>query len=258
MLDLILYFPSFLLIFMRTTAFFVTMPFFSYRTIPGMHRIGLAFFFSLLIFSSLNLPILTTNGLYFMLIIKEALVGLTIGLIAMIIIYAIQVAGGFIDMKIGFMIANVIDPQSGAQSPLTGGYLYTFAILFILSLNAHHLILDGMFYSFQFVPLDQVTIPIGNEQVLTHVVRSFNLMFIIAFQMSMPIVGSLFLVDVALGMVSRSVPQVNVFVDGMPLKVAVGFVLMIVAMPTIFIVIRELIQHMTLTMRTLMQLYGGF
>lgn len=257
MIELISFFPSFLLVFMRISAFFVTMPFFSYRTIPGMHRIGLAFFFSLLIISSVGSPIIDVDGIYFMLIIKEALVGLTIGLIAMIIIYAIRVAGGFIDIKMGFMIANVIDPQTGAQSPLTGGYLYTFALLFILSINAHHLLLDGMYYSFQFVRLEQLTIPFGSEQVLTHVVYSFNTMFIIAFQMSMPIVGSLFLVDVALGMISRSVPQVNVFVVGMPLKVAVGFVLLIVTMPTIFIVIRQLVQHMTLTMRTLMQLYGG-
>lgn len=257
MFELVSFFPSFLLVFMRTSAFFVTMPLFSYRTIPAMHRIGLSFFFSLLMSTSLDLPILEIDGTYFMLIIKEAFVGLTVGLVAMILIYAIQVAGGFIDIKMGFMIANVIDPQTGAQSPLTGGYLYTFALLFILSINAHHLLLDGMFYSYQFVPIDQVSIPLSNENILTHIVKTFNTMFIIAFQMSMPIAGALFLVDVALGMISRSVPQVNVFVIGLPLKVAVGFLLMIIAMPTFFVIIKKLVEQMILTMRTLMQLYGG-
>ena len=86
---------------------------------------------------------------------KEAMIGLLIGFVAYMIISAIQIAGGFIDFQMGFAIANVIDPQTGAQSPLMGQYLYTFAFLLLLALNGHHLLLDGIFYSYQFIPIDQ-------------------------------------------------------------------------------------------------------
>ena len=189
--------------------------------------------------------------------IKEALVGLTVGLIATILLYAIQVAGGLIDLKLGFLIANVIDPQTGTQSPLIGSYLYTFSLVFILATNGHHLLLDGAFYSFEFIPLEQLYLPFGEEHYVQYIATTFNTMFIIAFQMSMPIVGSIFLVDVALGMIARTVPQVNVFVVGLPLKIFLGFVMMLITMGPFFLLVQNLVDTMIETMRTLMEIYGG-
>ncbi len=257
MLEILEFFPAFLLILIRVTAFLVTLPLFSYRTIPAMYKIGLAFFLTWLMFFSIEPPVIEIDYFYFMLILKEVIVGLTVGLIAMILMYAIQVAGGFMDIKMGFMMANVVDPQTGAQSPLMGGYLYSFALLFLLAIDAHHLLLDGVYYSYQFIRLEQLFIPFGNENILMHVVKTFNTMFIIAFQMSMPIVGCLFLVDVALGMIARAVPQVNVFVIGFPIKIFVGFFILILVIPAFFMVTKHLVEQMILTMRTLMQLYGG-
>ncbi|PYZ93132.1 flagellar biosynthetic protein FliR [Salipaludibacillus keqinensis] len=256
MLEFFEWFPAFLLILVRITSFLLTLPFFSYQNIPAQMKIGIAIFMSWIIFFTEDWPAFEINYEFFLLIIKEALFGLTVGLIATILLYAIQVAGGLIDLKLGFMIANVIDPQTGAQSPLTGSYLYTFSLLFILATDAHHLLIDGMFYSYQFVPMEQLYLPFGEMFVIEHVVSSFNTMFIIAFQMSMPIVGSIFLVDVALGMVARTVPQVNVFVVGLPLKIFLGFIMLALTMAPFFILVEHLVETMTLTMRTLMELYG--
>ncbi len=257
MLEILQYVPSFFLILMRISAFFITLPLFSYRTVPKIYKLGLAFFLTWILFFTLDPVQMEVDGVYFLLILKEVLVGLTVGLIAMVTMYAIQVAGGFIDIKMGFMIANIIDPQTGAQSPLTGGYLYTFALLFLLAVDAHHLLLDGIFYSYQYIPLEQIVLPFGNENIFIHFLKTFTAMFLIAFQMSMPIVGSIFLVDVALGMIARAVPQVNVFVIGFSIKIIVGFIILILVMPAFFMVTKNLIQQMILAMRTLMQLYGG-
>ncbi len=100
-------------------------------------------------------PELAFDDQYVLLIIKEAIIGLLLGLIAYIILAAIQIAGGFIDFQMGFAIANVVDPQTGAQSPLIGQYFYTIAILFILVVDGHHLLLNGLVYSFEVIPLDQ-------------------------------------------------------------------------------------------------------
>lgn len=251
------WFPVYLLILVRMSAFMVTLPFFSHQTVPGQLKIGIALFMSWIIFFTEDWPVLEINYEFFLLILKEALVGLTIGLIATILLYAIQIAGGLMDLKLGFLIANVVDPQTGTQSPLLGSYLYTFALLFILAIDGHHLMIDGAFFSYQFVPINQLYLPFGNEAVLDHVVESFNTMFIIAFQMSMPVVGSIFLVDVALGMIARAVPQVNVFVVGLPLKIFLGFIVMFLTMAPFFMLVDYLMEVIIETMRTLMELYGG-
>ncbi|MBM7632607.1 flagellar biosynthetic protein FliR [Geomicrobium sediminis] len=256
-MDVINSLPAFLLIFVRLIAFMATIPVFSYRNVPSYFKIGLSFFFALIVLLTIDVPDISLDGSYFLLIIKEVMVGLLLGLIASMLFYAIQVAGAFIDLKIGFLVANVIDPQTGAQSPLTGGFLYAFAILFLLASNGHHLLLDGMFYSFSYVPIEVSSINITTSSVMETAVEAFVTMFLIAFLMSFPIVGSLFLVDVALGMMSRAVPQMNVFVVGLPLKIIIGLPIMMITMPAFFYLLRNLTEEMAIAMRTMMQLFGG-
>ncbi|MCY9393868.1 flagellar type III secretion system protein FliR, partial [Bacillus haynesii] len=192
-------FPAFLLVFVRITAFYVTVPLFSYRTIPAVHKIGFAFFLALVSFQAIEKPPqLDVDGVYMMLAMKEALIGLLLGLIAYMMISAVQIAGSFIDFQMGFAVANVIDPQTGAQSPLVGQFLYTMALLLMLSLNAHHLLLDGIYYSYQYIPVDKMALSFGSEGFAEFIAKSFNTMFITAFQLSAPVVACLFLVDLAL------------------------------------------------------------
>lgn len=251
-------FALFLLVFMRVSAFFVTMPIFSYRTLPASYRIGFAFFLSLLI--QFNLPVmepLLINGDYFLLLLKEAMVGLLVGFFAYMILSAIQTAGGFIDFQMGFAIANVIDPQTGAQSPLIGQYLYMFSLLLLLTVNGHHLILDGIFYSYQFIPVDQVSFGFGDERLAEYILKAFGYMFMAAFQMAVPVVAVLFLVDVALGIVARTVPQLNIFVVGFPIKIAVSFIVLFIVLGVILGVMQNLFETMLHAMRNVMELMGG-
>jgi flagellar biosynthesis protein FliR len=252
-----MYFPAFLLVLARVASFFVTLPLFSYRTIPNNHKMGLAFFISWIMFFAIYKEPIEMDGYYFLLILKEVLIGLLIGLFAYMMMSAIQIAGGFIDFQMGFAIANVIDPQTGAQSPIMGQYLYIFALFFFLAINGHHLLLDGIFYSYQLIPLNQLGLPFGNENVAHYVITAFSKMFVIAFQMSIPIVGSLFLVDVALGIVARTVPQLNIFVVGLPVKILVSFILLIIIMATLFMAVQHLFEIMLVSMEGFMKLLGG-
>lgn len=255
--DLLPKFPAFLLILVRVTSFFVMMPLFSYRTIPTVHKLGLGFFLSWLMFYAIQPPVLEINGIYFLLIIKEALVGLLIGFTAYLLLSAIQIAGGLIDFQMGFSIANVIDPQTGAQSPLMGQYLYMFGLLLLLSFNGHHLLIDGIYNSYHFIPIDQPWLPLGQSNVVEYMIKSFSSMFLVAFQMSLPVVGSLFLVDVALGIVARTVPQLNIFVVGMPVKMVVSFIVLIAVMGVMLALVSHLVETALYTMRDLMNLLGG-
>lgn len=250
-------FSGFLLILVRVTSFFITMPIYSHRSVPARYRVGIGFFLAWIMYYTMDIPTFEIDASYYLLIIKEALVGLLIGFIAYMILSAIQIAGGFIDFQMGLAIANVIDPQTGVQSPLVGQYLYTFALLFLLATNGHHLLLDGIFYSYQFIPIDQYFINFSSEGLLEFVIISFNQMFVIAFQMAIPVVGSLFIVDVALGILARTMPQLNVFVVGLPIKLFVGFVVILIVMGVTMTVVGHLFEYTLITMRGLMDWMGG-
>ncbi|KEZ54264.1 MULTISPECIES: flagellar biosynthetic protein FliR [Metabacillus] len=256
-MNVIEYIPAFLLIFARMSAFFVTMPLFSYRTIPQQHKIGFSFFLSVIVFSSVQPEPVEIGGEFVLLVLKEVIIGLMIGFSAYLMLAAVQIAGSLIDFQTGFAIANIIDPQTGSQSPLIGQFLNVLALLFMLSINAHHLLLDGVFYSYQFIPLRGELFPLGDGSAALLITKAFSAMFLIAFQMSFPVAASLFLVDLALGITARTVPQLNIFVVGLPLKIGVSFVMLILVMGSIFMLIQHVMEMMIETMRNLMQLFAG-
>ncbi|AYC29255.1 flagellar biosynthetic protein FliR [Paenisporosarcina cavernae] len=246
-----------LLVIARVSSFFVTLPLFSHRTIPAMHRIGFAVLIAWMMYFTMDVEAFEINGQYLLLVIKEVIVGLFIGLLAYIIMSAIQVAGSFIDFQMGFAIANIIDPQTGAQSPLLGQFFNTLALLLLLALDGHHLLLDGIFYSYQFIPMDSVWPAFDSSNFVEFIMKTFTAVFAIAFQMSVPIVATLFLVDVALGITARTVPQLNIFVIGFPIKIGVSFIVLIIMMAVMIAVIENLFEVMIVSMRDLMIILGG-
>lgn len=247
--------PAFVLIFVRMTAFLVSLPLFSYNTIPAVYKIGLAFFLSMVMLPVIDTAALELDNMYFLLLLKEAAVGLLIGLVAYIVLSAVQIAGGFIDFQMGFAIANIIDPQTGAQGPLIGQYFYITALLFLLSVDGHHLLIDGMYYSYEIIPPDGL-IEVG-DPFAVFILETFNQMFIIAFQVSIPIVGCLFLVDIALGLIARTVPQLNVFVVGLPLKIGVSFLVLSFFIALYITLSKMLFTTMFDAMHQLMKIIGG-
>ena len=242
---------------MRVSAFFVSVPLFSYRTIPQQVRIILAVALAWMMYYTFNIEPFEINGDYLLLILKEAIVGLMLGLAAAMIMSAVQIAGGFIDFQMGFAMANIIDPQTGTQSPLMGQFLNFLSLLLLLAINGHHLILDGIYYSYQFIPLEQFFPNFGEEGTALFIMKMFVAVFAIAFQMSAPIVATLFLVTLALGITGKTVPQMSIFVIGFPIKIAVGFLVLIVTMGVLVGVMKELIEYMIISLRDLMVILGG-
>ncbi|HYK74487.1 MAG TPA: flagellar biosynthetic protein FliR, partial [Pseudoneobacillus sp.] len=147
--------------------------------------------------------------------------------------------------------------QTGAQSPLMGQYFYTIALLFLLTINGHHLLIDGIFHSYQFIPLEQAWLPFGDSNMIEFVLKAFSQMFMIAFQMSLPVVGVLFLVDVALGIMARTVPQLNIFVVGVPVKIVVGLVAIFILMSVMITMMSNIVETMLYIIRDFMDLLGG-
>ncbi|TDQ39662.1 flagellar biosynthetic protein FliR [Aureibacillus halotolerans] len=257
MTEFLLQWPVFLLVLARVASFFTVLPLFSYRNVPVIYRVGLSIFLSWTMIYTIDAPPIGVDGTYVAYLLQEIFVGLALGLIAYIIMSAFQIAGAFIDFQMGFAVANVIDPQTGAQTPLVGQYLYTFSLLFLLSVDAHHMLLNGIFYSYQLLPLGLDGLSIADGNAVHTVIVAFTKMFLIALQMAIPVVGCLFLVDVALGIVARSVPQLNVFVVGLPLKILVSFIMLIIVMPAFFMLADEMFSLVTKTMRDVLLALEG-
>jgi flagellar biosynthesis protein FliR len=257
MLDfIIMQLPLFLLVLLRMTSFFVIAPVFSYRGIPNRYKVAFGFFVTIaaLPVVSATKPIVF-NSFYFTLLIKEITIGVLMGFIAAMIIYTVQVSGAFIDFQMGFAIANLVDPQTGAQVPVISQFKYLLTILFFVTIDGHHLLLDGMMKSFEVIKLDQL-ISLGNESFATFMITLFSTMFITAAQISLPIVGALFLIDVGLGIIAKTVPQVNVFVVGLPLKIFAGFILLLITIPVFFFLLQSIISNVVHNLGEVLKLIG--
>lgn len=246
-----------LLILVRVSTFFIALPLFSYKTIPPQLKIVLAVALAWMMYYTFNVEPFEMDGQYILLILKEAIVGLMLGLTAYIILSAVQIAGGFIDFQMGFAMANIIDPQTGAQSPLMGQFLNFLALMLLLTINGHHLMLDGIFYSYQFIPIDRLFPAFDSEHTVDFIMKLFSAVFVIAFQLSAPIVATLFLVTLALGITGKTVPQLSIFVIGFPIKIAIGFFVLIITMGVMIEVMRDLIEFMIVSLRDLMVILGG-
>lgn len=252
-------FPVFLLIFCRITSFFVVVPVFSSRGVPASFKIGFSFFVALVVFSANGSGIIVPQDLnYILLIAREVLIGLLLGFIGYLMFMTIQTAGSFIDIQIGFGIANVIDPMTGASSPILGNFKYMFALLMFLGMNGHHFLLDAIVYSYNWVPIDNdLFVRMMNGSLSEFLVRSFAQSFVLAFQMAAPLVTALFLTDVGLAFLARTAPQYNVFVIGVPLKIIIGLGLLFLLMPTMAGLFQSLFNILFESMHNLLGVMGN-
>ncbi|WP_340009719.1 flagellar biosynthetic protein FliR [Paenibacillus sp. FSL K6-0276] len=250
--------PVFLLIFCRITAFFVVVPVFSSQGVPTTFKIGISFFVALVVFSANGTGITIPQDFsYILLIMREVLIGLLLGFIGYLMFMAIQTAGSFIDIQIGFGIANVIDPMTGTSAPILGNFKYMIALLMFLSMNGHHHLLDAIVYSYKWVPMNNdLFLGMIDGSLSEFLVRTFAQSFVLAFQMSAPLVTALFLTDVGLAFLARTAPQYNVFVIGVPLKIIIGIALLLVLMPGLAVLFQNLFDIMFESMENLLGLMG--
>ncbi|TWH48612.1 flagellar biosynthetic protein FliR [Sporomusa sp. KB1] len=221
----------FLLIFARLSGIFSSAPIFGAKNVPLIVKAGLS-----LLISYILLPLLIQSNLvipdavlsYMAVVIGEFLIGLIMGFACSFIFYGIQMAGTLLDTQIGFGMVNVIDPQFGQQVPLVGNFKYILAILVFLTSNSHHLFLSAIVYSFTSIP---VTRGLFRPELANIVVDMVGDIFIIAIKISLPVVVAILLTDVALGILARTMPQMNIFVVGMPGKIIVGIFVLSLALP---------------------------
>jgi len=226
---------KFLLILFRCLGFMLITPVFGRREIPAQAKIGLAAILSIIVYPfiqdvnfSSNLWILAAS------VLKEFMTGITMGYASFLLFSSLYLAGEIIDMEMGFGIVNVLDIQSNTQVPLMGNYYYILTILLFLTVNGHHMLISAIMKSYDLLPLSEAIL---QEGLLNEIIISFKDMFLLGIRIALPVVSIIFFTDLALGIIARTVPQMNVFMVGLPVKIAVGMISMIMVFPMFIIII---------------------
>ncbi|MCK8816515.1 flagellar type III secretion system protein FliR [Natroniella sulfidigena] len=230
----------FSLMLARIIGFFVVAPIFGSEVLPRRLRIGFAVLIIFVLFPTLSwegieVPEQLLLAAYQLVV--ELFIGLVVGFLLQLTFITVQLAGIFIDRKMGFMMASVMDPLHGIQAPLIGQFKNVLATLLFLAVNAHHYQLRLLSDSFKLVPVTNFQ---STPQFLRAVLRIIGDLFPLAFQIALPIMAIVFIVDLAFGLVARTVPQMNVFMLGLPTKVFVGLIILGFILPNYLSFMQEL------------------
>ena len=230
---------TFVLILVRVFPLLAAIPFVGNRNVPPHLQIGLAGIVAALLWPVLANTVgkLPTDMLgYSGLVVREVAIGLIIGFATSLVFNAIYLGGQMIDMQMGFGIVNVIDPLSNIQIPIAGQFLYLIAILAFMAVDGHHWFLGAIVDSYRIIPIGEVQI---SQQTIGVIWEFARQMWLIAFKIAAPILGMLFLSTAAMGIVARTVPQMNVFIVGFPLQIALGLFMLAVVLPMFYLILHE-------------------
>lgn len=172
---------------------------------------------------------------YLGLCVLELAFGMVMGYVFNAFIMLVYTSGTLIDMQMGFGMVNVFDVQANISVPIMGNILNLVLLMVFFSVNGHLKLIEIMHLTFFRVPVGHIML---NASVAEAAIDVFTRTFVLACMVAMPIIGSGLVMEIALGIIVRTVPQMNVFVIGFPLKIIIGFAVIFVCMP-IFVEMAE-------------------
>jgi flagellar biosynthesis protein FliR len=225
----------FLLMLVRVTAIMALFPIFGSYTIPAQAKIGLALVLTVLLFSStvglrpIAVPGHFSGAMLIFVLVKEVLVGLTIGFTSVFLFSAVHFAARLVDTEMGFGMVDLIDPMSEEPITVMGQLWIIVFTIFLLLINGHYFFLLAIQKSFELIPVLGADIQTG--RLAAHFADMVGTVFVLALKMSAPVYVALILTEMALGVVARTVPQINIFFVGLPMKIIIGIGTAIVVFP---------------------------
>ncbi len=252
---------AFLLIFVRVLAVIGSAPVIGNAQIPAFFKIGLAFFIALLIDNTMTQTAIHTSmqgvtiGSFVALLVIEALTGLAIGLIASTAFAITQFAGELLDQQVGFSIATIISPGMTSPGGLLSNFYYLVFALWFLSVNGHYAILLALLQSFHIIPLGSATL--YNGALSNTFLQALISFMIMGLQFAAPVLLALFLTNVSLAVASRAVPQMNVFVVGLPISLLIGLLFVAMFVPDAVNAMQGILNSMENALSQVLQGLGG-
>lgn len=220
----------FLLVFVRMMGMFFFNPVFGRKNVPVQVKVGLSFFITLIMTGTLSYRDVSFRGLpdFMFVCFKELLIGFAIGFLFQMLISAILVAGEVIDMQIGIGMSKLYDPHSNISIPISGSIMNLMFILFFFAGNSHLTYIKIMVLSFDIFPVGTHLL---NLQVGGHIIWLFGSILVLAIKLTLPVIAMEMITEIGLGVLMRMVPQINVFVVGLQLRLLVGILMIALILP---------------------------
>lgn len=234
---------AFLLALLRTGGFMAAAPAFSHRTIPIQVRVGLTVAIAIALSGPIlgqqavmvtNLPALLGIG------VQEVLTGVIVGFGFSLLFSGLQAAGELVGLQVGFALANVYDHSIERQIGVLGQLELMLGLLLFFAIDGHHLMLRAFFDSYRIVPVAGLSFQWGGVETL---IRLSGAVFVIGLKAVAPVMAAVFLTEIALGIVARTLPQMNVFIVGFPLKIGVGLLMLATSLPLFSVVLGNLLHQ---------------
>lgn len=223
---------AFVLVLLRVSAIIIMIPVISEAIVPVKIKAALTIIIAVIIFPLVAPQMPPIKNVHFIqlifLMMGEILIGLMIGFAARMVFAAIQIAGDIIGFQMGFSVASVIDPMSSAQVSIITELMYMIAMLVYLAVNAHHLFFQAIVQSYTLIA------PLSfhfSGQLMQFIFDISRDMFVIALKIAAPIMAVMIFTNVALGVVARTVPQMNIFIVGFPLQISLGLIFLGITAP---------------------------
>ena len=221
-----------MLVLARTSGIFLLSPFFGSMNIPTQIRAAVAitmtFVTSPVIIEKTTVTAPESVLMFGGTVAQELFVGWMIGFIAFVAFAAINMAGKIMDMQVGFSVAQVMDPTSGQQAPLIGSFLYNLAVIYFLVVNGHHILISALFESFNRIPLDGI---IWNDSLADFIGDVTAGVFLVGMKIAMPVTFAILITNVGMGILARTMPQMNIFVVGIPMHLTIGSFMLAMLLP---------------------------
>ena len=247
---------AFILVLVRVSGIISTAPVFGSSNIPPQIKVVLSLMLALILYPFI--PLITVYpdrpDHYIMLIASEMLIGLVLGIIARFLFGAVEFAGTVIGFQMGLGMAMVFDPQSQEQISLVGRFENATATLIFLAMDGHLIVLQALVRSYSVLPPGGASISRPLVENLTELSAS---VFVIGLQIGAPLIVALFLANAVVGLLARSVPQIQVFVVGFPLTLMLGFLFLFFGMPFFAQAVHQMFEKLDTQYFEAINLLGG-
>ncbi len=230
------------LIFLRISSAFVSAPFFGNRIIPVVTKLFISMVISYIIFLSTDfseIKDVPTGWLLLIYSLKEVVTGLIIGFALQFVFFGVSYAGTLIGFDIGLNLAEVFNPTEEVNSNVIGELLYYSALLIFLLINGHHYLIRALQQSFSILSIGIFSFP---ESLYQTMIKLAGSVFVIAVKIATPIIVSFFLINIAEGIISRMIPNMQVFFVTQPLKIGLGLFMLGLISPVFVYMIKNLLR----------------
>ncbi len=245
-----------LLIFMRIFAAFASSPIYGHKAIPALVKVFLALVISYIVFLTIdksNLVIEYNLAWLFVNAMKEIITGLIIGFTLNFIFHGISYAGILMGFNIGLSMASELNPVDGTSGNVIGDLLYFASLLLFFLINGHYYLISSLVYSFAIIHIGKFTI---NQPVYELIVKYSAAVFIIAVKIASPIFVSFVLIQIAEGIMTKVIPQFQIFFVAQPLLIGIGLFMLASLAPVYLYVVKYLLKGYEDNLVTLIRAMG--